>query len=394
MLSAMYQHPIALHLIGGKAISIYVASYTAKLNKSTHKNLEMFLEQQKVLWNIGLEYCIMKYKHNGSSTSFYDLCKELTGLRELEEFNQFDAIAQRTIIQKLHKSFQSFFRRLKQKQKPGYPRFKGKNRQVKSFETGQFKIKQQGKYNSINIKGIGKFRFKGNVDGKVKLIRIVKTPIRIKIQLVQEIDKRIESKYKEPLGIDMGVKSRMVLSNGFEVEKQSRNLKKIKQLQVKFSRCTKRSNNRRKLKTRLAKEWQRINEREHGKLHEITTDLVKSQSNKFVLEDLDIQNMMKWKNLNRVILEQTWNKFTTILTYKAENAGGWVKVIDPKNTTQRCSSCGNIPEKKIELNVRTYECDVCGFIEDRDVNAARNILSKGISGWEMPLKVPGRLMVA
>ena len=336
----------------------------------------------------------MKYKNTNKSTSFYDLCKEMTGLREFEEFNQFDLHCQRTTYDRLHKSFQSFFRRLKKGQTPGYPRFKGKNRQVKSFETSRFNIKTQGKYNLINIKGIGKFRFKGSIDGKVKLIRIVKTSIRVKVQLVQEMDKRIESKHEEPLGIDMGVKTRMVLSNGFLVGKQTRNMTKVKQIQQQISRCVKGSNNKKKLKERLAKEWQRLNEYEYGKLHEITTDLVKNQSNKFVLEDLDIQKMMKWKNLNRSIMEQTWFKFRYMLTYKAENAGGWVKVVDPKNTTQRCSHCGHIHLTKLSLNDRIYVCEVCGFTLDRDLNAAKNILDKGIFGWKMPVKVPGRLKVA
>ena len=336
----------------------------------------------------------MKYKRDSSSTSFYDLCKELTKVRELEEFSQFDLQCQRTIYNRLYKSFQSFFRRLRQGETPGFPRFKGKNRNVKSLETSQFNIKTQGKYNLIKIKGIGKFRFKGNANGKVKMIRIVKTPIRVKVQLVQEIDKRIKPKHEEPLGIDMGVKTRMVLSNGVFIGKQTRKLDKVKQIQQQISKCIKGSNNRKKLKTKLAKEWQRINEREHGKLHEITTDLVKNQSNKFVLEDLDIQGMMKWKNLNRSIMEQTWNKFKHQLTYKAENAGGWVKKVNPKNTTQRCSRCGHVPLTKLSLNDRIYVCEVCGFTLDRDLNAARNILSKGTSGWETGLSSPGRLNVA
>ena len=363
-------------------MSIYTKTYTAKLSRQTHKNLDTFLKQQRELWNVGLEYCIMKYRNTGKSTTAYDLFKELTQVRQFEEFNQFDVISQRTIYNRLHKAFQSFFRRCKRGEKPGYPRFKGRNRQVKSFETYQFKIKKQGKYNLLNIKGIGKFRFKGFVEDDVKMIRIVKTPRRIKVQLIGEMDKKIQSKSEKPLGIDVGVKSRMTLSNGFQIDKQTRDITKIHQLQRQISRCTKGSNNRKKLKKRLGKAWQRLNEKEHGKLHEITTDLVKNQSNKFVVEDLDISNMMNKDNkisktMNRSIMEQTWHKFIQMLTYKAENAGGWVKRVNPKNTTQQCSSCGHIPDEKIGLNIRTYKCSVCGFIEDRDVNAAKNILNRG-----------------
>ena len=85
------------------------------------------------------------------------------------------------------------------------------------------------------------------------------------------------------------------------------------------------------------------------------------------------------KSMNRNMLEQTWGRFYQLLTYKAENAGGWVKRVNPKNTTQRCSSCGELPEKKLTLRDRMYECKFCGHSMDRDLNASINILREGLS---------------
>lgn len=82
-----------------------------------------------------------------------------------------------------------------------------------------------------------------------------------------------------------------------------------------------------------------------------------------------------YKGLNRRIMEQTWGRFFQILDYKAEKAGGWMRKVSAKFTSQRCSNCGKLPKKKLELQDRTYSCEHCGFVEDRDLNAALNILA-------------------
>ena len=168
----------------------------------------------------------MHYEIQNKDTNrhqIYDLCKQLTKCRELNEFNQFDTTIQRTVLNRLHTAFQSFFKRIKRGENHGFPRFKGKDRQIKSFETGQFNIKTQGKYNVVKIKGMGKFRFKGEVPENIKFIRIVKTPLRVKIQLIYEKSLTIENDSRKPLGIDVGIKSRITLSNGVQVQKRIRN---------------------------------------------------------------------------------------------------------------------------------------------------------------------------
>ena len=67
--------------------------------------------------------------------------------------------------------------------------------------------------------------------------------------------------------------------------------------------------------------------------------------------------------------------------YKAESAGGWVRKVDPHNTSQRCSGCGAMPEERLTLGDRTYVCLHCGLVLDRDVNAALNVLQVGESGF-------------
>ena len=100
-------------------------------------------------------------------------------------------------------------------------------------------------------------------------------------------------------------------------------------------------------------------------------------------------NMVKNHKLARSILESNWGNFVNMLTYKAESAGGKVKKVDPKYTSQICSECGSMPKTKLTLAIRCYQCESCGFEADRDLNAATNILKKGLmqslkSGGNIP----------
>ena len=237
----------------------------------------------------------------------------------------------------------------------------------------------------MRIKGIGKFRFKGKLKGEAKFLRIVKTPIRIKIQLVCELPDIEVEDARAPVGVDAGVLNRVSLSNGVKIPKRKVDRTKLKTLQKRVSRSVKGSNSRKKKVLALSKEWQRVREENKGYLHELTTSLVENYTSRFYVEDLRIENLTKkgkiYKTgINRSILDQTWGDFNSMLSYKAESAGGLVCKVNPKFTSQTCSNCGRKPKERIELSVRMYECLACGYKEDRDVNAAINVLRVGLTG--------------
>ena len=181
------------------------------------------------------------------------------------------------------------------------------------------------------------------------MVRVVRTPRRVKLQFVMEVAEPDVIDVRPPVGIDVGIKDRAVLSNGHKVPKNVVDRMEIKRRQRILSRAKRGSNNREKKRRWLSKEWQRVTEQEKGKVHEITSALVKDHACRFVVEDLKISNMVKNRNLSRSILEQQWGYFVQCLTYKAESAGGWVVKVDPRNTTQQCSGCGAMPRDKIGL---------------------------------------------
>ena len=368
------------------SIMIRTIERTASLPAVVHSNLENFLDQQTFTWNCALEERIGAWKKAGKSISAFDQMKSLTQVRAADEwFAKYHLSSQRTVLLRQDKAFKSFLRRVRKGEKPGYPRFKSSSRKVRSFESGSLKINRAGYRYYVSIKGIGKFRFKEKVEGEVKLIRVVRTARRVKLQFIVELPDTAMADERSPVGIDMGVKSRIALSTGEHIPKRSPDRTQLKKLQRKVSRAKKGSNSRKKKVVLLRKEHQRVSERNRGELHELTAKLVKEHSARFYLENLKVQNMTAKggrhkRALNRSINDQTWGHFQQLLSYKAESAGGFVQKVSPHNTSQACSVCGGMPKERLELKVRTYRCAHCGHVQDRDVNAAINILHVGMTG--------------
>ena len=319
--------------------------YRADISSAVHRKLEWFLEQQRVLHNCALQERIDCYQKTGKPISLYGQFKSLTEIRnEDPDFYRFHCNSQRTVLIRLDKAFKGYFDRLKKGGKPGFPRFKGGNRKIRSFETGSFSIQSQpdGKHHSVTVKGIGRVKFKGSVNGDPKLLRIVRKPRRTEVQLVCEVERVPVVDSRPAVGIDVGIKNMITVSDGRKEPKRLLPRAELKRRQRKLSKSVKGSNNRYRKKAMLAREWQRVTERERGHLHELTRDLVDNVSSRFFVEDLKIQNLVRNPKLSRSITEQNWGIFTEMLAYKAESAGGWVMKVNPKNTSRLCSECGTV----------------------------------------------------
>ena len=363
-------------------------SYKAKCSKQTHQNLDEFLAQQRILYNAALQERIDCYRKTGKSISFYDQCKSLTLIRADDaDYRKFHAGSQRSVLNRLHKGYGRFFRC------GGFPRFKGRNRSIKSFDTVLIKPEFRGKYGYLKVKGIGEFKWKtDNRAENIKYARIVKKPNGVYVQLICETETHIEAPNKL-VGIDVGVKARATLSNGVQIEKRKPDRSEIKRLQRRVARAKRGSNNRDKKKAALSKATYRLDICNKNELHRLTTNITSKHGRYIAVEALNVKAMTAnggayKKGLNRSILEQNWGFFKQILSYKAESAGGKLIEVDPQNTTQKCSSCGGMPNEKLTLSARWYHCGHCGYSEDRDVNAAKNIAQRGrdvlLSGGDTP----------
>jgi len=184
-------------------------------------------------------------------------------------------------------------------------------------------------------------------------------------------------------GIDLGLNHFVATSDGefFNHPKPLKQLsRKRKKLARHFSKTKKRSENRNKARIRLARLDEHITNIRNDFGWKLCLQLIKKYGTIYI-EDLNVCGMVKNHCLAKAITDVSWSDFTSKLSFKAESAGGRVVKVNPKNTSQACSKCGNIVRKT--LAIRTHKCPHCGLELDRDLNSARNILLKGI-GLERP----------
>ena len=137
------------------------------------------------------------------------------------------------------------------------------------------------------------------------------------------------------------------------------------------------SNNRKKAQTKLARIAKRVTNLREEFLHQVSRKLVNS-ADRIVFEDLSIQNMLKNHCLAKHIQDVSWGKLIRFTVSKAERAGKTVVLVNPYNTSQRCSACGEIVSKK--LKERVHICHRCGLIICRDLNASMGIRTLGLRG--------------
>jgi len=185
----------------------------------------------------------------------------------------------------------------------------------------------------------------------------------------------------EAVGIDLGLKTFAVLSNGEQIKRQrwlKHDANDVARLQRKKEKLPKGSNARKKAVMALNHAYQRVTNRRTNFAHQESRKLVNRYS-LLVFEDLKIQGMQAIgsKVINRGISDVAWGQFVQYTTYKAENAGRGVIRVNPRGTTQSCSSCGKVVAK--DLSVRVHDCPHCGLKIDRDLNAALNILARGLA---------------
>jgi len=189
------------------------------------------------------------------------------------------------------------------------------------------------------------------------------------------------------VGVDFGLNSLVALSDGTVIEapkKYRKAEKRLGRLQRSHSRRRKDSSNREKTGIRVAKLSERVANQRHDYAYK-TARMIVNRYERVYVEDLKIQNMQRNRSLSKSIGDAGWGLLRNALTYMTYMSEGVMAFVNPRDTSQLCSGCGERVEK--DLAVRVHVCPYCGLVLDRDVNAARNILRKGI-GMEQPESKP------
>jgi len=329
----------------------------------------------------------LRYWIDNQGVKLIDLYKQCAIMaKEFEWAGKLNSMARQASAERAIFAIQRFFANCKAKTpgKKGYPKFKKHTRSVE-YKTSGWKLSADKR--CLTFKdgfAAGKFKLVGSRDlhfyapNEIKRIRVIRRADGYYAQFCINVERTAEFiPTGKAIGIDVGLNHFYTDSDGKTVA-NPRHLRKsekaLKRLQKRVSRKKKGSGNRKKAIDKLGRKHLKVSRQR--KDFAIKTALCAVKSSDFVAyEDLQVRNMVKNHKLAKSISDAAWSQFAQWLEYFGNVYGKTVIAVPPQYTSQDCSSCGNTVKKT--LSTRTHICD-CGATLDRDYNAARNILAKGL----------------
>jgi putative transposase len=338
----------------------------------------VFAGCRRFAWNWALNRKNSHYKETGKALRYHDLAAELVKLKK-EPATAFLAECHSQILQQtlmdLEGAFKGFFEK-----RARFPRFKSKKRTSPAFRIPQNVKVIDGK---VLIPKVGLVRaiLHRPMEGTTKSATIKRDPsghwfvtFVAHIEL-PDVDLALGDR---PVGIDVGLESFVTLDHGEKVKPPKfyrRAERKLRRLQRQMSRSQKGSRTRSKRRRRLARACERVRNQRNDFLHKLSTSLV-ARYDLLCIEDLNLKGLAKTK-LAKSFSDAALGSFLRMLDYKTD----WtfrrvVRVGRFYPSSKTCHCCGHHPT--LTLSDRTWTCEGCGVIHDRDVNAAINILSEGL----------------
>lgn len=348
-------------------------------NRNQSRELDTMLETHRRLYNSALEHCKKTYEAEKRTVGYAEQCRWFSSQKPNNEyFQKLNRGSAEATLRHLDLAFKAFFRRVKSGEKPGYPRFKSRDRFSRipfRFECGGVRI-FNGK---LRVQFVGSIRVKLHREmepGPIKVVTIRCEVGKWYVAITKEIADAPVAKSELPaVGIDVGIESFLTTSEGEHVA-NSRPLKsslpELRREQRSLARKKRGGTNRKKQKARVAKVHAKIrNQRRH--FHHLTANDLVRRFGVIAVESLNVRGMLRNHRLARAISDAGWHSFVTLLRYKAISAGAQVVDVDCRGTSQECSWCGETVPRA--LSVRWHDCK-CGLSIHRDHNAARNILAR------------------
>ena len=350
------------------------------------------------LYNACLQQRIEAYQRRGISLRYGNQSAELKNVREVDErLSGFSFSAEQQVLRRLDKAYSAFFGRVKRGGKAGFPRFRAKSR----FDSADFRvgdgltIRRSKRLGIVGIPGEIKVRWHRDLPTGAKVSAAVVSRSCGKWYVCFQIELPAESVERDfmPIGIDLGLKSLVAMSNGETIAAPQHTRlasKRQRRLQRALSRCKRGSKRRLKAKVRLARHSAKTANQRRDFSHKMSASIVNRFSH-IAVEDLNIKGLAAGM-LAKSVYNAAWNQLVQHIGYKAECAGSTLKLVDPRGTSQTCPECGTIRRKT--LAERMHACD-CGYHADRDVAAARIVLMRAnFQGPGTGLQAPSQRIAA
>jgi len=332
------------------------------------------------LYNAALEQRRTAFRDFGVSVRLKDQQHELTALRG--DGPQMNYVCQEMVLQRLNLAFEAFFRRTRNGERPGFPRFRAKSR----FNTLAWRRRQGGAAivnDRLRIQGVGHLKVKWHRDlpSDPKQTRITRKNGRWYAAFTVEVERQPLTPTGREIGVDLGVRQFATLSDGSHVVGPRPGrvaAPAIRRAQRKVARRHRGSHRRRRAVAELARRREREANRRLDAAHKAAKGLV-NDFDLIAVEDLRPANMVRGnRGLAREISDQGWSTFLQCLEDKAESAGRRVVRVNPRNTSRCCFECGAV-DRDSRKGPR-FVCTTCGHTDDADVNAAKNILALARTG--------------
>lgn len=337
----------------------------------------------RFVYNWALNQRIEAYQKDGTRLGWVDSCKRLTELKKQEATKWLCEVSTQSLqssIRNMDSAFTRFFR-----EKKGFPKFHSKKRGKFSFQLVQG-VSINFDTHKVKLPKIGEVKFGKNKEfvGKIGTCTVSKTPtgkyyISILVDDGKPLPEKTPITADTSVGIDVGIKDFAVLSNG-QVYSNPKYLekdeKRLKVLQKRLSRKQKDSKRRERARLLVAKQHEKIRNRRVNFIHQVTSRIVR-ENQTVIIEDLNVDGMLKNHNLAKHIASASWSEFFRQLQYKCDWQGkNFIRIGRFEPSSKMCL-CGYI-NKDLTLKNREWDCPQCGRHNDRDLLAAVNIKRFGL----------------
>ncbi len=358
-----------------------VFRYRLKPTKHQAAILNRQLDLCRWVYNQTLAIRKNAWENEQKSISYYESKRHIAiWKQDKPELKEVHSHVLQDVSMRVDLALQAFFRRVRNGENPGYPRFRGKGwyDSLTYFETG---FKLEG--NNLWLSKIGDIKvwLHRPVQGVIKRLTIRRTASKkwyISF-LVDDVPQEILPYSEKAVGIDVGIINFAVLSDGTFIRNEkylSSYEEKLSKTQSKKDKLPHKSPERKRLAKKLSRMYEKVGNLRNNFANQLSRQIVNDYGIICMEDGFTSELIQNKPYIAKSALDASWSRFRTFLSYKAASAGRKMVLVNPAYTSQLCSGCGTIVKK--DLSERVHHCPICGLTLDRDLNAAKNILRLGL----------------